>query len=45
MLKDLSDIIIYFGSRRTQVPKISEKKEISYYVMNGIQLNCTKSQR
>ena len=42
MLKDSFDIIIYFSSRRIQVPEISEDKEISYYAMNGIWWNRNK---
>ena len=36
MLKESSNIIINFSSRRTQVPEIIEKKEISNYDMNRI---------
>ena len=42
MLKDPSGIIIYFGSKRSQVSKISENKEILYYVINGIHWNQNK---
>lgn len=42
MLKDPFDIIIYFGSKRSQVSKISENKEILYYVINGIHWNQNK---
>ena len=42
MLKDSSDIFIYFSSRRTQIPEISENKEMSYYVMDEIWWNQNK---
>jgi len=42
MLKDSSDIFIYFSSKRTQLLEISEIKEISYCVMSEIWWNENK---
>jgi len=38
----ISLTIIYFSFRRTQVPEISENKDILYYVMNEIWCNRNK---